>query len=102
MDILLVLAVVAIVLFVIAGPLRGRAPAPVPDSSHSAERADLEAAKEAKFREIRDAELDYRTGKLSRDDWRALDASLRAEAVEVLRRLDALDSRSEERADGSG
>ena len=31
----------------------------------SAERAELEAAREAKYREIRDAELDYRTGKLS-------------------------------------
>ena len=38
-----------------------------------AERAELEAAKEAKYREIRDAELDHRTGKLSEADWRALD-----------------------------
>jgi hypothetical protein len=53
------------------------------------EEAALEAAKEAKFREIRDAELDYRTGKLSREDYRSLDTSLRAEAIELLRRLDA-------------
>src|SRR5947209_7165693 len=91
MDIVLVLAVLAVAVFVIAGPLRRRAPAP--DLSPSAERVELEAAKEAKFREIRDAELDYRTGKLSREDWRALDSSLRAEAVEMLRRLDALDAR---------
>jgi hypothetical protein len=101
-DVVLVLAVVAVTVFLIAGPLRGRPIAP--DPSRLAERSELEAAREAKFREIRDAELDYRTGKLSRDDWRALDTSLRAEAVEVLRRLDELDSRSEERApaDGSG
>jgi hypothetical protein len=49
----------------------------------------LEAAKEAKYREIRDAELDFRTGKLSREDHRALDRALRAEAIEVLRRVDA-------------
>jgi hypothetical protein len=55
-----------------------------------AERADLEAAKEAKYREIRDAELDFRTGKLSEQDWRALDRTLRAEAVGLLRRLDEL------------
>ena len=55
-----------------------------------ARRDDLEAAKEAKYREIRDAELDYRTGKLSEDDWRALDRELRAEAMELLRRLDEL------------
>ena len=54
------------------------------------ERADLEAAKEAKYREIRDAELDHRTGKLSEEDWRALDRELRAEAMELLRRLDEL------------
>jgi hypothetical protein len=55
-----------------------------------AERAELEAARDAKYREIRDAELDYRVGKLSDADWRALDRDLRAEAVEILRRLDEL------------
>jgi hypothetical protein len=53
----------------------------------------LEAAKEAKFREIRDAEHDFRTGKLSREDYRALDTTLRAEAIEILRRLDAVRGR---------
>ena len=53
-------------------------------------RAELEAAKEAKYREIRDAELDYRTGKLSEADWRALDRELRGEAMDLLRRLDEL------------
>ena len=57
-------------------------------AARSAEREELEAAKEAKYREIRDAELDYRTGKLSEEDWRATDAALRSEAIELLRRLD--------------
>lgn len=57
-------------------------------AARSAERAELEAAKEAKYREIREAELDYRTGKLSEDDWRATDSGLRREAIELLRRLD--------------
>ena len=81
------LAVLAVAVVLIAGPLRRRAPV---EPARSPELADLEAAKEAKFREIRDAELDYRTGKLSRDDWHALDESLRAEAIELMRRLDAL------------
>ena len=34
--------------------------------------------------------MDYRTGKLSEADWRVLDRELRAEAMELLRRLDAL------------
>jgi hypothetical protein len=88
MEIVLVLAVIAVAVFIIAGPLRGRPSGA--ERGQSAERSDLEAAREAKFREIREAELDYRTGKLSREDWRALDATLRAEAVELLRRLDAL------------
>ena len=55
-------------------------------------RAALEAAKEAKYREIRDAELDYRMGKLAEDDWRAADRELRAQAMEILHELDALES----------
>ena len=47
----------------------------------------LEAAREAKYREIRDAELDFRTGKLSREDYEAIDGALRAEALEILNRL---------------
>ena len=50
-------------------------------------RAELEAAREAKYREIRDTELDYRTGKLSQEDFAATDGALRAEAVEILDRL---------------
>jgi hypothetical protein len=62
------------------------------DSSVDA-RADLEAAKGSKYREIKDAELDFRMGKLSEPDWRALDGELRAQAIEILRELDALEDR---------
>ena len=34
--------------------------------------------------------MDHRTGKLSDEDWQALDADLRREAIGILRRLDAL------------
>jgi cytochrome c-type biogenesis protein CcmF len=47
---------------------------------------DLEALKEAKYREIRDAELDHAAGKLSDEDFALLDAELREEAVEILDR----------------
>ena len=56
----------------------------------TADRVDLQAAREAKYREIRDAELDYRTGKLSQEDYALVDGTLRAEAVEILDRLAAL------------
>ena len=55
-----------------------------------AELADLEARKEAKYREIRDAELDHAAGKLSDEDFRRQDAELRAEAVEILEQIDRL------------
>jgi flagellar biosynthesis/type III secretory pathway M-ring protein FliF/YscJ len=88
-DVLLVLVVLAVVVFVVTGPLRrGRVEAV--EASESQRRAGLEAAKEAKYAEIRDAELDHRMGKLSDEDWRAQDRSLRAEAVEILHQLDAL------------
>ena len=49
-------------------------------------RPELEALKEAKYREIRDAELDHAAGKLSDEDFALLDAELRSEAVEILDR----------------
>jgi cytochrome c-type biogenesis protein CcmF len=48
--------------------------------------SELEALKEAKYREIRDAELDHAAGKLSDEDFALLDAELREEAVEILDR----------------
>jgi cytochrome c-type biogenesis protein CcmF len=51
-----------------------------------AEDRELEALKEAKYREIRDAELDHAAGKLSDEDFAILDAELRREAVEILDR----------------
>jgi hypothetical protein len=50
--------------------------------------ADLESRKEAKYREIRDTELDHAAGKLSDEDFRRQDAELRREAVEILKQLD--------------
>jgi type II secretory pathway component PulM len=87
MDFLLIFVVLAIVVLVVSAPLRSRR---ADEAAESADRAELEAARDAKYREIRDAELDYRTGKLSEADWRALDRSLRSEAVAILRRLDDL------------
>jgi len=80
---------VAIVVFIVTGPLRGSG-----EQERVAEdrRAALEAAKEAKYRDIRDAELDFRMGKLSEEDWRESDRALRADAIEILRQIDALDS----------
>jgi hypothetical protein len=64
--------------------------------------AELSAAKEAKYREIRDAELDHRMGKLSREDWRSVDRDLRAEAIEILRQLDRIEGRTPEGGNRGG
>ncbi len=85
---LIVLA--ALVAVVVAGPLRR----PEQTGRHEESRLEeLRAAKEAKYREIRDAELDREMGKLSRDDWRSVDHELRGEAIEILRELDRLEGR---------
>jgi cytochrome c-type biogenesis protein CcmF len=47
-------------------------------------RTEGDARKEAKYREIRDAELDHAVGKLSDQDFAAVDAELRREALEIL------------------
>ena len=78
------LVVLVLVVLVISAPFRR----PRPSVATRDELATLEAAREAKYREIREAELDHRTGKLSDADYEAVDGALRAEAVEILRALD--------------
>jgi membrane protein implicated in regulation of membrane protease activity len=85
---LLVLAL--IVAAVLSVPLRSRGAEELREETRVAE---LRAAKEAKYREIRDAELDHGMGKLSDSDWRAVDRDLRAEAIDILRELDRLEGR---------
>jgi hypothetical protein len=92
-EFLIVLAVLAVVVFVVTEPLRARASAPSTDGD-GRELAELEAARDAKYREIRDAELDHRTGKLSDSDFEAVDQDLRAEAIEILRALDRYHQRA--------
>jgi hypothetical protein len=103
--VLLAFVLLAAVVAVIAAPLRASVERPsfaVGEEDRSRERGELEAAREAKYREIRDAELDFRTGKLSREDFDAIDAALRGEALEILDRLEALDERENAYAEADG
>jgi len=107
--VILTLVLVGLVVLVVSAPLRQSVPlrqsaalGDVIEGSPSARsgghsvvapayaQEDLETAREAKYREIRDAELDYRTGKLSRADYEAIDTDLRAEALEMLDKLERL------------
>ncbi len=85
MEYLIILVILAAVVLFVTTPLRRLgAPGEVgPDPL-----ADLEAAREAKYRELRDADLDHRTGKLSDADYEELDRALRGEAVEILHGID--------------
>jgi hypothetical protein len=80
-----------LVAVVVLGPLRR------PGQTERLEQSrieELQAAKEAKYREIKDAELDREMGKLSQEDWRSVDRDLRGEAIEILRQLDRLEGRA--------
>ncbi len=83
---LLSLMLLAAVMAVVSRPLLT---ARKPEEPGRPERSELEAEREAKYREIRDAELDYRTGKLSTEDYAAVNGALRAEAVEILNKLES-------------
>jgi uncharacterized membrane protein YccC len=87
LAVLAIAVLIAFVVWFVGAPLRH--PASVGDGVSDARRV-LEAAKQAKYADIRDTELDYRTGKLSDEDFHAIDRQLRAEAVEILRQIDAL------------
>jgi hypothetical protein len=85
----------------VSAPLRGREQ----DGEEVAEGdvedpvlAELEARKEAKYREIRDAELDRAQGKLNEADFHRQDAELRAEAIAILKELDRVQGKSPARA----
>jgi hypothetical protein len=84
---IVVLALIAAL--IVAVPLRR---GPDVDRREDERRAALEAAKEAKYREIRDAELDFRMGKMAEPDYRETDRELRAQAVVILRELDELEA----------
>lgn len=84
------------VVWLVSAPLRRSAAGLPPDDElvESPEQIDLEAARDAKYREIRDAELDYQTGKLSDDDFGAIDSTLRSEAIDLLRELDVIEEQA--------
>jgi hypothetical protein len=94
MELLLALVVLCLVIAFVSAPLRRRPHAETEEEGaerrRQAELADLEARKEAKYREIRDTELDRASGKLSEEDFKRQDAGLRRDAVEILERIDRL------------
>jgi len=89
-EIVLALVIVAAIAWFVTVPLRRSEDeaSAVASRTEDPAIAALEARKEAKYREIRDAELDREQGKLSQADWSRQDAELRREAVAILKELD--------------
>lgn len=85
MQILLATAVVMASLVAVLWPFLR----PPVETAADGKRAVLEIAKEAKYREIHDLQLDYKAGKLSDEDFRATDDELRREAGAILAELDS-------------
>ena len=90
MEVLLAIVLLAIVGWFVSRPLLRRSRPEAEADTEDPRTAELEARKEAKYREIRDAELDRAAGKLSEADFRRQDAELRGEAIEILRELDGV------------
>jgi transcriptional regulator of heat shock response len=90
MEFLLVMVAAAAVILIVSAPFRHveSDTAEAEAGGENTKVAELEAAREAKYREIRDAELDHRTGKLSDEDFHTVDDALRAEAISILQALD--------------
>jgi len=91
MEVLIAIVIVAAVAAFVSVPLRrARGEHEVEDAAHEAVVADLEARKQAKYREIRDTELDRAAGKLSEEEFVRQDTELRAEAIAILKEIDAV------------
>jgi len=93
-ELLLIALILLLVAVFVTAPLRS----PMRQGGGEDPRiAELEARKEAKYREIRDAEMDHEAGKLSEREWRRQDAELRREAIAILKQLDSARETSGER-----
>jgi hypothetical protein len=84
---LLLFAVAMVIVPPLLAPDRRFAPASQPQRR----RAVLESRREELYLALREAELDWRTGKLTEEDHQALRERLVAEAAGALRELDELE-----------
>jgi len=86
-GILLALAAVWLVL----SPLVTHARAPLTDGPDAvAELRELYALRDVAYETLRDLEFDFHAGKISDADYRELADRYRGEAIELVRRIDAL------------
>jgi hypothetical protein len=91
LELLIAILLLVAVAVWISVPLRRRE-APVEPSLEDPVLAELEARKQAKYREIRDTELDHAQEKLSDEEYARQDAELRREAIAILKEIDAAEA----------
>jgi predicted Holliday junction resolvase-like endonuclease len=87
-ELILIALILLVVAVFVTAPLRRSGARGEPPRAEDPRIAELEARKEAKYREIRDAEMDREAGKLTQEEWRRIDRELRREAIQVLKELD--------------
>ncbi len=87
MELLIAVVIVVVVAAWVTIPLRRPADQPEPGLEDPA-MAELEARKQAKYREIRDTELDHAQNKLSDDEFSRQESQLRGEAIAILKEID--------------
>jgi hypothetical protein len=83
------LAILLIVLTALAYPLAGVAGLRAAPELAESELSDLLYRKESAYTALKDLEFDMRTGKIGKDDYEAIKASLEAEAISLLGLIDA-------------
>ena len=88
MELVLIAVILVVVAVFVTAPLR-RAAGFADGEDEDPRIADLEARKQAKYREIRDTELDHAQGKLDEREFRRQEAELKREAIEILKAIDA-------------
>jgi len=91
LELLIAILLLAAVAAWISVPLR-RSGAPAEPGLEDPVLAELEARKQAKYREIRDTELDHAQAKISDAEFDRQDAELRREAIEILKQIDAAEA----------
>jgi hypothetical protein len=91
-EVLIAIVIVALVALFVTVPLRG-AGTPV-DEAWDRDRAlaTLEVRKQAKYREIRDTEMDRAQGKITTSEFELQDAELRAEAIAILKEIEEIEA----------
>lgn len=77
--------------WLLLSPMLTRVGAPLTDGpDRVAELRELETLREVAYETLRDIELDFHAGKISESDYREMADRYKAEALQIVRRIDAL------------